>query len=96
MELMVKKKITPKEWLAMVMTVPKAYRCEIAHMIWWDWFSGRQTTERWSELDLFLKNPTWSKPTDAQLIKGLMLCRYSETHAANRIGNKGNKGQSKK
>lgn len=90
MDLITKRKITPAQWLEMVMATPKAVRCEVAHIIWWDWFSSRDTTARWSELDLFLKKPTWSRPTDQQLIKGLMQCGYSEQHAANRIGNKGN------
>lgn len=90
MDLIAKRKITPREWLDRVMNVPTSARCEVAHIIWWDWFSGRLTTERWNELDLFLKNPTWSNATDRQIIKGLMQCGYAETHAINRVGNKGN------
>lgn len=90
MDLIAKKKITPQQWLDLVMKVPKSCRCEVAHIIWWDWFSSRETGQRWNALDLFLKNPTWSKPTDETLIKALMGCGYSDTHASNRIGNKGN------
>ena len=90
MDLIAKRKITPREWLDRVMNVPASARCEVSHIIWWDWFSPRLTTERWNELDLFLKNATWSNATDRQIIKGLMQCGYSETHAINRVGNKGN------
>ena len=90
MDLIAKRKITPQQWLGLVMKTPKTCRCEIAHIIWWDWFSGRETANRWNALDLFLKNPVWSKPSDATLIKALMNCGYSEQHATNRIGNKGN------
>jgi hypothetical protein len=90
MDLIAKRKITPREWLERVMNVLTSARCEVAYIIWWDWFSGRLTTERWNNLDLFLKNPTWSNATDRQIIKGLMQCGYSETHAINRVGNKGN------
>lgn len=90
MDLIAKRKITPGQWLDLVMKVPKNCRCEVAHIIWWDWFGSRDTVNRWSELDVFFKKPVWSNPTDETLIKALMGCGYSDTHAANRIGNKGN------
>lgn len=90
MDLIAKRKITPHQWLDLVLKAPKTCRTEVAHIIWWDWFSGRETSKRWDTLDSFLKNPTWSKPSDEIIIKALVNCGYSHAHATNRIGNKGN------
>ena len=90
MDLIAKRKITPQQWLDLVMQTPESCRCEVAHIIWWDWFSGRDTVNRWDALDGFLKNPTWNKPSDRLIINALVACGYSPQHAANRIGNKGN------
>ena len=94
-ELIAKRRISPATWKALVAQVPRAYRCEVAHIVWWDWFGSRIAADRWTHLDPYLKRPVWNKPTDEQLIHGLVLCGYSEKHAISRIGNKGNKGQSK-
>lgn len=94
-ELIAKRQVSPATWKALIAKVPKNCRCEVAHIVWWDWFGGRIATERWPHLDQYLRRPVWSKPTDDEIIEGLVLCGYSEKHAISRIGNKGNKGQSK-
>jgi hypothetical protein len=93
---MMLKRVTPKQWFTRVNNVPKKMQTEVAHVVWWDWFSGRNVTQRWPHLDTFIKRPKWHQPTDAQIVEGLMLCGYSQAYATKRITNKNNKGQSKK
>ena len=90
------KRVSPKQWRNRVASVPKKMQTEVAHVIWWDWFSGRDVTERWPDLDTYIRQPKWNKPTDAEIVAGLMLCGYSQPYATKRIGNKNNQGQSKK
>ena len=85
-----KRRVSPATWRALVDNVPAEYQCEVAHIVWWDWFSGRLVAERWPHLDRYLKKPVWNKPTNEELVRGLMLCGYSHKHAVSRIGNKGN------
>ena len=85
-----KRQVSPATWRALVDKVPLGCRCEVAHIVWWDWFAGRVVAERWPHLDKYLKMPIWQKPTNEEIIRGLRLCGYSEKHAISRIGNKGN------
>jgi hypothetical protein len=93
---MLLKRMSPRQWRNRVDAVPLKMRTEVAHVIWWDWFAGRSVTERWPDLDTFIKRPKWHQPTDTEIVTGLMLCGYSQAYAIKRIGNKNNKGQSKK
>jgi hypothetical protein len=90
------KKIAPQQWRSRVAALPLKIRTEVAHVIWWDWFGGRNVTERWTHLDTFIKRPKWHQPTDAQIIEGLMLCGYSQAYASKRIRENSNKSKSKK
>ncbi len=88
--------VSPQQWRTRVAAVPKKMQTEVAHVIWWDWFSGRDVSERWPDLDIYIKRPKWHQPTDAQVIEGLMLCGYSQRYATKRIINKTNNGRNKK
>lgn len=88
---------SPKEWRALVDQVPKDIRAYVARLIWWDWFSHRSTTERWSELDDFLNIPyaqlMWERenpdkvvePDHNEIFHILMAMGYPESLALNRI-----------
>lgn len=82
------RKVKPEEWRERVLRVAKKARTEVAHIIWWDHFSQRNCTERLPHMDDFLRKPVWNKPSDKQIIAGLMACGYSEGKATRRIGSK--------
>jgi hypothetical protein len=79
------KKVAPQQWRSRVAALPLKIRTEVAHVIWWDWFSGRNVSERWPHMDSYIRRPKWHQPTDAQIIEGLILCGYSHGFAAKRI-----------
>lgn len=45
----------PEEWAAALMVVPEEIRPQVARVIWWDFFAGRDVANRWDHLDVYLK-----------------------------------------
>lgn len=82
------KSVTPEEWHKRVMQVPQKCRTEVAHMVWWDYFSQRECLDRWPHLDEFLRRPKWNSPTENELQAGLIRCGYSPKRALQRVTNK--------
>ena len=57
----------------------------MAKLVWWDFFSSRQTTERWGQLDDFLKFDLQELLLDdSQVIEGLVNVGYGDL-AENRV-----------
>jgi hypothetical protein len=45
----------PQEWAQAVLNVPVEIRAQIARIVWWDFFAGREVANRWPHLDQYLK-----------------------------------------
>ena len=77
---------TPEEWRAKIDSITSPLvRGAVAKLVWWDFFSSRQTTERWGQLDDFLKFDLQELLLDdSQVIEGLVNVGYGDL-AENRV-----------
>ncbi len=49
------KEVTPEEWAEQVLKLDPEIRPQVARVIWWDWFAGREVANRWPHLDHYIK-----------------------------------------
>jgi uncharacterized protein YjeT (DUF2065 family) len=88
----------PDEWKRLIkkLTIPylpmpafgvtdEHIRTNVACIVWWDFFGGRPTTDRWPHLDIYLKRPYVWLPR-AVMIEGLVILGYPPKWAEARIG----------
>jgi hypothetical protein len=79
---------TGNEWNKLVGSFnDRALQVKVASIVWWDFFSNRNITQRWEELDEFLIdafNPNLPDPSVEALRDGLTAVGYPPTLAAKR------------
>lgn len=80
---------TPQAWLDKILKLPPEIQTNIACIVWWDHFSSRLTSERWSHLDPWIKHlPVQTDPDEIQssiLEEALCSLGYSPYHARQRL-----------
>lgn len=71
-----------KDWRRLIMTIDdKAVRHAVACVVWWQYFGGREFSERWSELDDLITGPGASSVPREALKAGLIAIGFSEERA---------------
>ena len=63
------KEVPPEIWAEEVLKLDPEIRPQVARVIWWDWFAGREVGQRWSHLDCYLR-PRSAEQLKAQLAGG--------------------------
>ena len=48
-------KLQPTQWMERIKSLPERAQGQIARMVWWDFWSNRVVSERWSEFDHWLQ-----------------------------------------
>jgi hypothetical protein len=48
-------KLQPIQWMERIKSLPERAQGQIARMVWWDFWSNRVVSERWSEFDHWLQ-----------------------------------------
>ena len=79
--------VSPEQWRRRIDTLNEPLRTKVACLIWWDFFSGRQVTDRWPHLDDLVANHS-RLPDDFNrndLVIALCNTGYSPYEAAKRI-----------
>jgi hypothetical protein len=79
--------ITEQEWVARIEKIRGKIKSEIAKIVWFDFFSIRETSEKWYGLDKYIDTP-YLDYARAEIIKKLIQVGYSEKHANSRITKK--------
>ena len=77
---------TPESWAEEVRKLPKEIRPMVGRIIWWDYFGGRNSEDRWNHLDeylVFVDEPVFS---DKELALALQQCGYTKQRAEYRVG----------
>jgi hypothetical protein len=71
---------TPEQWLAEIEKILcPLVRGAVAKLVWWDFFSVRKTTEKWNQLDGFLKfNINELILDDSKIAEGLEIVGYGD------------------
>lgn len=49
------KKLKPLEWMDRINSLPERAQGQIARMVWWDFWSDKTVSERWTEFDHWLQ-----------------------------------------
>jgi len=73
----------PEFWGKKVGSLPERVRATVAKIVWWDHFSSRLVSERWSTLDKYLNEETIDL-TQVEWQKYLTQIGYTENEAATR------------
>ena len=74
----------PREWRRMINGISnRNTRIGVACIIWWDWFGGRNYSERWTELDHLIEEP--HNASDAVVMRHLLKFGYSPYLAKKRL-----------
>ena len=47
--------LQPTQWMERIKSLPERAQGQIARMVWWDFWSNRLVSERWSEFDHWLQ-----------------------------------------
>jgi hypothetical protein len=45
---------TPEDWRARIDSIPAEFRLALAQIVWWDYFSEREHTQAWPQLDEYV------------------------------------------
>jgi hypothetical protein len=77
------KKRKPEEWFAKIKPLTGALRNRIACLVWWDFFGGRPTKDRWDHLDKWVSARVIEVPTE-DIESGLRAVGYSPWEARKR------------
>lgn len=83
------KELPPSEWLRRIETLEtRKLRRAVACVVWWDFFSSRISTERWADLDGYLKGSSLSLPLPL-MCAGLIAVGYTPWNAILRLNDMG-------
>lgn len=78
------KNITPEEWATRIEALEEPLRTRVACLVWWDFFAQRIVSQRWANLDPYLRDQGYEVPSNT-LVDGMHTVGYTPLQAFRRV-----------